>query len=193
MSSRICRRYAPQVPRYLSGTLSSAWVERFEAHLRRCALCQADLEAQRAVQHAVGQLPSVSEPPELTGQILGRIARFEAERVASQRLPVPAGMSALRLLSEQWALCWRWAAGAVLLLALYSLAQPAAWAQLMAGLQRDADALLLLLTMPGPDEISWGVWLLGAGVLLFVAMRVWRTDASEAWRRELSERLPQLW
>lgn len=192
MSAHTCQRYSTWIPLYRASTLELVDVQRLEAHLRRCALCRADLAAQDAVQLAVQTQPGVDAPPQLTERILGRIACYEAARPASRVAP-HVELRAFGRAPNRFVLAWRYSLVAAVLTVAYALLRPVAWATFMDAVARNLNDLMTILIAPGPDEISWGVWILGVGVLLFVVLRFWRADASVAWRRELSERLPQLW
>lgn len=193
MTQRTCQRYSVWVPLYLAGTLEPAEAQRLEAHLRRCALCRSDLVAQDAVQVAVHLLPGVADPPQLTERILGRIASYEASRPAPRTAQCPVPRAILRSAPSRTVLVWRYSVAAVVLTVAFALLRPVAWASFVSAVTRNLSDLMVLLLAPGPDEISWGVWILGVGVLAFILLRFWRTDASVTWRRELSQRLPQLW
>lgn len=192
MNARTCQRYTTWIPLYLAGALEPVDVERLEAHLRRCALCRADLAAQDAVQLAVQTQPGVEAPSQLTERILGRIACFEAARPMG-RAPRHIALGALGRAPNRMVLAWRYSLVAAVLTVAFALLRPVAWETFVTAVARNLNDLMMLLFAPGPDEISWGVWILGVGALLFIVLRFWRADASVAWRRELSERLPELW
>lgn len=67
--SRICNEVQAQLPRLVDGTLPG-WRRRLVAlHLRRCDLCRAELERQRAVAAGLEELGAVAAaadeaPPE---------------------------------------------------------------------------------------------------------------------------------
>jgi hypothetical protein len=75
---------------------------------------------------------------------------------------------------------------------MLALLQPGAFAAFTDTVSRHATNAYMLLMMPGPDSISWGIW--AGGVIVALALTVWfvRADGAAPWRRAISQRLPQL-
>ena len=181
-----CKQTTRWLQLYIDGQLDLRHLTRLESHLQGCAACRNDLLLFEAISASVTGEDLSPEPPELTALIMQRIAALEAQRSALAAAPIHP------VRREQ---PWRVAALALAVVAVASFAwlQPAAWAQLPATLTRSGQGVLQTLTGPGPDSISWGVWAVGMLVLVVLLMRFWHTDASEALRRSLSDRLPELW
>ncbi len=181
-----CKKAAYWLQLYIDGRLERSRLAHLEQHLTACDRCREELTLLEQIRDCAQESELVAEPTDLTERILDRVAAFEAHRArrAEEWLPgVP-----------QWALGWRSAVLAMLiLLALIVLAEPGALARVSDTLANHATSAYTLLLMPGPDSISWGIWV--GGVAAALALTVWfvRADASSAWRRAISQRLPQLW
>ncbi len=59
-----CRQLVELVTEYVEGSLSDDDRDRFDAHLARCAGCQAHVEQMRDTIAAVGRIPPDSLSPE---------------------------------------------------------------------------------------------------------------------------------
>ncbi len=181
-----CKRAAYWLQLYIDDRLERSRLAHLEQHLAACDHCREELALLEQIRDCAQESELVAEPANLTERILDRVAAFEARRAlrAQEWLPgVP-----------QWALGWRSAVVAMLiLLALVIVADPTAFATMSNSLTNHATSAYTLLLMPGPDSISWGIW--AGGIAAGLALAVWfaRADASSAWRRAISQRLPQLW
>ncbi len=177
-----CSRITPLLHLYVDGRLASSQFTTVEEHLSTCTSCRHDLQLLTAIADSLAADAAVEEPPQLTERILFRVADYEARRAVTPRASLQRREVAIR-------------AGIVALLALvaFALLRPGDWANLVRSVERSLPMVVATLTSPGPNSISWGVWMLGAAVVAVAVLRIWRTDASAAWRRELANRLPQLW
>lgn len=76
------------LPGYLTGTLSAAQVDAFEAHASECDLCAAMLEQQTRLPL---NLPTgIAPPPSVRSLVLNRISRSTAQRSRRWWLPIAA-------------------------------------------------------------------------------------------------------
>jgi anti-sigma factor RsiW len=187
MTRTTCARTGKLIHLYLDDRLSHAQALELQRHLGGCAACREELSALLNVRHAViatdGELDLAPEgaPEDLTGAIMRRIAAYETrkavERKALERRPefIPGFV-------PEW-VGWRSVVITVVLAILVITAlMPGGW-----------NAAISALLSPGPDQISWAVWLGGGLVTLLAVIWFVRADASSQWRRAISERLPQLW
>jgi hypothetical protein len=58
-------------------------VQPLQAHVRRCALCRAELEAARAVTAELESLPHFAPSPLFTERVMARVQLFEPTHVAA--------------------------------------------------------------------------------------------------------------
>jgi anti-sigma factor RsiW len=180
-----CKRAAYWLQLYIDGRLERTRLARLEQHLAICGACPQELALLEQIRDGARASELVAEPAELTERILYRIAAYEARHAARAEEWLPG--------VPRWAIGWRSAVVALLVFAALALLQPGAFATLSDTLSRHATNAYTLLMAPGPDAISWGVWV--GGLVAALLLTVWfaRADASSAWRRAISERLPQLW
>ena len=85
------------------------------------------------------------------------------------------------------------AVSVVLVALLVTALLPGGWGAVANTLAHQFDGVISALLSPGPDQVSWAVWLAGGLVTLMAVIWFMRADASSQWRRAISERLPQLW
>lgn len=184
-----CRKATYLIQLYLDGRLAPARHVHLEQHLASCAACRHELAVLQSIRGAAAEGELVPEPADLTALVMSRVAAYEARR-ALAAAPSPA---APPFGLPRWVIGWRGAVVAALMLLSIALLQPTAFGGLGATLTRDVSGAFNALLGPGPDSISWAVWLLGSIVAL--AFTVWfaRAEASSAWRRAIAQRLPQLW
>ncbi len=69
-----CRELVELVTEYLEGSLSRDDRHRFEAHLARCAGCQAHVEQMRHTIETVGLIPPDSLSPEAERELADAFA-----------------------------------------------------------------------------------------------------------------------
>jgi hypothetical protein len=67
------------------GTLSPGEKALALEHVRRCGECAADLEASRALMHALSSLPSFDPAPGFADAVMARVPVLAAEPVAVRR------------------------------------------------------------------------------------------------------------
>jgi len=65
---------------YISGALSPEERRHIEGHLAGCPLCARETDKLRGVWGMLGELPADRQAPDLTAEVLSRIARHEEER-----------------------------------------------------------------------------------------------------------------
>jgi anti-sigma factor RsiW len=171
---------------YIDGRLDSARHVRLERHLATCDACRQELALLSTIQACASEGELVAEPADLAEHVMHRVAAFEAGRALVAARELPFGI-------PRWVLGWRSALVALIGLIVLALLQPAAMASFSGQATRAASDAIQLLLSPGPDAISWGVWLLGAIVTLAITVWFVRADASSAVRRAIAQRLPQLW
>jgi anti-sigma factor RsiW len=187
MSRTPCARTGKLIQLYLDDRLSRAQALALQRHLSGCAACREELSALLNLRTAIvatdvePDLTPEGAPADLTETIMRRIAAYETrkavERKALERRPefIPDFV-------PEW-VGWRSVVVSVALLALVVTAlMPGGW-----------NAAIAALLSPGPDQISWAVWLGGGLVTLLAVIWFVRADASSQWRRAISERFPQLW
>jgi anti-sigma factor RsiW len=187
MSRTTCARTHKLIQLYVDERLSQKQAAELQRHLSGCAECREELSSLLSLRHAIVETdisPDITQagaPADLTDAIMRRIAAYETrkavERKALERRPefIPDFV-------PEW-VGWRSVVASVALLVLIVTALlPGGW-----------NGAISALLSPGPDQVSWAVWL-GGGLLTLLAV-IWfvRADASAAWRRAISERLPQLW
>jgi anti-sigma factor RsiW len=184
-----CTTSAKWLQLYIDGRLERARLARLEGHLAACEACRRELALLEQIRDCASERELVPEPADLTQRILYRIAAYEARRA----LPAEAGPLGSGVGIPRWVTSWRGAIAAVVILMALALLRPGAFASAMDTLSRQAASAYMLLLTPGPDSISWGVWVVAC--LATLALAVWfvRADASSTWRRAISQRLPQLW
>jgi anti-sigma factor RsiW len=186
-----CRKSAYLMQLYIDGRLAPARHVHLEQHLSSCAACRRELALLEVVRDAASAGELAPESPDLAPLIMRRVVAFEARRaLAADREHAPSGPP---LGLPRWAIGWRGAALALLMLLIVALLQPAAFGGIGGALTRDVSGAVQALLGPGPDAISWAVWALGSAVALAIAVWFARADASSGWRRAIAQRLPQLW
>ncbi len=84
------------IHRYLENDLDSSQARELERHLALCSGCRAALEERQVLMDAVGELPDVDIPPEMTAEIMSRIPAAR-EPSLSWLPPVLIGIPALVL------------------------------------------------------------------------------------------------
>jgi hypothetical protein len=187
-----CARAEKLTQLYLDARLSSAQVAELQRHLGGCAACRGELTALLRTRHAIigadaeFDLSPEGEPADLTDAIMRRIAVYETRKTLERRPEfIPDFV-------PEW-VGWRSVVVSVALVALLVMALLGGLGPVANTLAHQFDGVVSALLSPGPDQISWAVWL-GGGLLALIAV-VWfvRADASSQWRRAISERLPQLW
>ncbi len=180
-----CKKATYWLQLYIDGRMEPTRLPRLEQHLAGCDMCRQDLALLEQIRDGAHEGVLVAEPADLTERILYRVAAYEARRAARAQEWLPG--------IPRWAIGWRSGVVALLVLAALALLQPGALAALSDTLSRHANSAYMLLMMPGPDSISWGIW--AGGLVAALAFTIWfvRADASSAWRRAISQRLPQLW
>jgi anti-sigma factor RsiW len=183
---------------YLDGRLDVRRLGRLERHLTLCPECRRDLARLRLMQTALREERLVDEPARLHEHVMRRISAYEAQRASDAALARQrAARKAERKVERAQA--WRSVGMRRVLALMVALAALIAWAQvttptLLPGMAaRLGPNLLQLLVLPGPYEIAWSVWIVGAALALGACTWLARTDASEELRRALADRLPQLW
>lgn len=189
MTRRQCARTEKLIQLYVDDRLSQGQTVDLQRHLSECAACRAELGALVSLRGAIVETDMTPEmtpagapdAADLTEAIMRRVAVYEArkavERTALERRPefIPDFV-------PEW-FGWRSVVVSVALLALVVTAlMPGGW-----------NAAISALLSPGPDQLSWAVWLGGGLVALMAVVWFVRADASSEWRRAISERLPQLW
>jgi anti-sigma factor RsiW len=187
MSRTTCARTGKLIQLYLDDRLSQAQALELQRHLGGCAACREELSALVNVRHAMvaadvePDLTPEGAPADLTDAIMRRIAAYET-RKAVERKTQERRLEFIPDFVPEW-VGWRSVVISVALLALVITALlPGGW-----------NGVISALLSPGPDQISWAVWLGGGLVTLLAVIWFVRADASADWRRAISERLPQLW
>jgi anti-sigma factor RsiW len=200
MTRRQCARASAWIQLYLDDRLSQAQAEELQRHLGGCAACREELSALVSLRHAIVETdltPEMSseaapEPADLTDAIMRRIVAFEMrkaeERAALERQPV-----AVPDRIPTWVGPRSIAVSVVLVALLVTALLPGGWGAVANTLAHQFDGVISALLSPGPDQVSWAVWLAGGLVTLMAVIWFMRADASSQWRRAISERLPQLW
>jgi anti-sigma factor RsiW len=187
MSRTTCARTGKLIQLYLDDRLSQAQASELQRHLGGCAACREELSALLHVQAGIVatdvemDLTPEGAPTDLTDAIMRRIAAYET-RKAVERKTLERRPEFIPDFVPEW-VGWRSVVISVALLALVITALlPGGW-----------NSVIGALLSPGPDQISWAVWLGGGLVTLLAVVWFVRADASADWRRAISERLPQLW
>jgi anti-sigma factor RsiW len=181
-----CRKAAYWMQLYMDGRLAPARFARLEQHIATCAPCARELALMRSICEGASAGPLVAEPEGLSEAILRRVAAYEAQR----REQAASGWLAS---VPHWALSWRGALAAAILLLVLVILQPGPLYGLNPDVQRMAEDAIQLLLTPGPDSIVWAVWLAGLGAALAFSLWFARAEASSGWRRAIAQRWPQLW
>jgi len=192
MSRTTCGSTEKLIQLYLDDRLSQKQAEELQRHLSGCAACREELSALLSLRHAVVETdisPDITQagaPADLTDAIMRRIAAYETRKKLERRPEfIPDFV-------PEW-VGWRSVVVSVVLVALLVTALLGGLGSVANTLAHQFDGVISALLSPGPDQISWAVWL-GGGLLTLLAV-IWfvRADASSQWRRAISERLPQLW
>jgi len=112
-----CDKYSVEIFLYLEKSLSGRELEQFEAHLKECAQCRAQLAEERVLSTALKQArPLYSAPDSLRERLAGLAARHAPESRSGgiiQLLRLPEIANEFRGLG-QYAFTWK-AAAAILL------------------------------------------------------------------------------
>jgi anti-sigma factor RsiW len=187
MSRTTCARTAKLIQLYLDDRLSHAQALELQRHVGGCAACREELSALLNLRMAIvatdveSDLTPEGAPADLTDAIMRRIAVYET-RKAVERKTMERRPEFIPEFVPDW-VGWRSVLVSVALAALVIAALlPGGW-----------NGVIGALLSPGPDQISWAVWLGGGLVTLLAVIWFVRADASADWRRAISERLPQLW
>ena len=189
MSRTTCARTGKLIQLYLDDRLSQAQASELQRHLSGCAACREELSALLSLRHAIVETdvsPDLTQAPaDLTDAIMRRIAVYEARKTLARPEFIPDFV-------PEW-VGWRSVVASVALVALVVTALLGGLGPVANTVAHQFDGVVSALLSPGPDQVSWAVWL-GGGLLALLAV-IWfvRADASSQWRRAISERLPQLW
>jgi anti-sigma factor RsiW len=183
---------------YLDERLDARGALQLERHLAECAACRRDLARMRLAEPALREADPMARaqvPSELAGQIMRRVATYEAQRAAEL-----ARARTRRLAKRQaQAAFWRgpgWRLAAVIVALIVAVGM---WwrtypeSGLAGAAMRLGPDVLQWLATPGPEEIAWSVWIVGVALALGLGGWLARADASAEWRRALVERLPRVW
>ena len=192
MTRTTCARTGKLIQLYLDDRLSQTQALELQRHLGGCAACREELSALLNVRHAMietdGELDLAPEgaPEDLSDAIMRRIAVYETRKKLERRPEfIPDFV-------PEW-VGWRSIVVSVALVALLVTALLGGLGPVANTLAHQSDGVISALLSPGPDQISWAVWLGGGLVTLLAVIWFVRADASSQWRRAISERLPQLW
>jgi anti-sigma factor RsiW len=202
--TRTCASAQQLIHLYLDDRLNQKQAQALQRHLGGCAACREELSALLNVRSAIvstdmemGLTPErAPDPADLTEAIMRRVAAYEV-RKAEAEVEKRAELERRRDTLPDFVparVGWRSVGVSVVLVALLVTALlPGGWGAVATTLARDSSGVVGALLSPGPNQISWAVWL-GGGLITLMAV-VWfvRADASSQWRRAISERLPQLW
>ena len=190
-----CGRASNWLSLYVDGRLDVRRLPRLERHLLTCDECRRDLARLRVMQRTLREERLVDEPARLNERVMARISAYEAQR-ASEAAQARQRAAARKIARAQ---VWRGVGARRAIALAIALVAFTTWAQLttptlLPGIAaRLGPNVLQLLVSPGPDEIAWSVWIIGAALALAACAWLARTDASEELRRALADRLPQLW
>ncbi|HEX9069933.1 MAG TPA: zf-HC2 domain-containing protein [Ktedonobacterales bacterium] len=167
---------------YIDERLQDREVTALQGHLADCAVCRAELAGLLTIHESLRAPELAPEPDVLHDRITRRIANYEARRAlaASQarHRHEKSGLRRVGIAALLVAIMWT--------LSTLTVAKPAThW------LSSQADSAIALLLAPGPAQVAWVLWLVGA---LVVAAIAWasRAHSTEVWREDLIRRLPQL-
>lgn len=75
---RGCRQFGAEVAAFLDRELADRQASAFEAHLETCPDCRGALQAARALETSLGELPEITPGPQFEAQFWARLARAEA-------------------------------------------------------------------------------------------------------------------
>jgi anti-sigma factor RsiW len=187
-----------QMSLYLDGRLDANGLRQLERHLMSCAACRRDLARMRLPESVLRDsdlMAHSSLPDSFAERVMQRVEIYEAERKATQERKVRQKAARRRAQIVFWrGSGWRMIGAAIALVIAVAI-----WWRTYPenGIEGAVNHFwtdaLQLLTIPGPDEIAWSVWI--GGVALAVVACYWftRAEASAEWRRALAARLPQLW
>lgn len=195
-----CSQAQRWLQEYLDGRLDSSHLAALQRHLHGCPSCRSDLVMFEVLRDALSDdsleamvpapvaaslttsAPSPLVVPDLAPAVLQRIARADAERAAAK---------------ERSAALWRersWQGMvALLVIALAWLVLPGGGDGYNRGLNHALTSASAALLAPGPDSIAWLAWIVGVGLVLALLITALRAESATAWRRAVSQRLPQLW
>ncbi|MBF6590138.1 MAG: zf-HC2 domain-containing protein [Ktedonobacterales bacterium] len=180
-----CSQATERLQVYIDGRLDARQLAPLERHLQSCSRCRQHLVSFEVIRSALAtREEAVIEPPDLAPVIMRRIAALEAPRAAAL---APAATPGWR--ERTWQMVALVAALALAVLLL----PPGAQSNLTETVNRGLPGLLQALTAPGPDSVAWAAWAVGAFVVLLLAFRFARAEASASLRRSIAQRLPQLW
>jgi anti-sigma factor RsiW len=197
MSRTTCARTGKLIQLYLDDRLSQAQASELQQHLGGCVACREELSALVNVRHAIVETdisPDITQagtPEDLTDAVMRRIAAYET-RKAVERRTLERRPEFIPDFVPEW-VGWRSVVVSVALVALVVTALLGGLGAVANTLAHQFDGVISALLSPGPDQISWAVWLGGGLVALLAVVWFVRADASSQWRRAISERLPQLW
>jgi anti-sigma factor RsiW len=200
MTRRQCARVSAWIQLDLDDRLSQARAEELQRHLAGCAACREELSALLSLRHAIVETdltPAVAsagapDPADLTDAIMRRIVAFEAHK-AAERAALERWPQFIPDRSLAWVGPRSIAVSVVLVALLITALLPGGWGAVANTLAHNFDGVVSALLSPGPNQVSWAVWLAGGLVTLIAVVWFMRADASSEWRRAISERLPQLW
>jgi anti-sigma factor RsiW len=187
-----------QMNLYLDGRLGANGLRQLERHLMSCVACRRDLARMRLPESVLREsdpLAHSSLPDGFAERVMQRVEVYETERKAAQEQK--ARQKAFRRRAQ--AAFWRGSGWRMVGAAIALLVAVAIWWRtypengIEGAVSHFWTDVLQLLTIPGPEEIAWSVWIGGAALALVAFYWFARTEASAEWRRALVERLPQLW
>jgi anti-sigma factor RsiW len=187
-----------QMSLYVDGRLDANGLRQLERHLMSCAACRRDLARMRLPESVLRESDLMARSPlpdRFAEHVMQRVEIYEAERKAAQDWKARQKVARRRAQIAFWrGSGWRLIGAAIALV----IAVAIWWRTYPENGIEGAVAhfwadTLQLLTIPGPDEIAWSVWIGGAALALSVCYWLSRAEASAEWRRALAARLPQLW
>jgi anti-sigma factor RsiW len=175
-----CERVKTWFNLYVDARLGAERLAPLEAHLETCATCRQELAVLEAIAAGLAHDVPVVEPEWLTSRILARVAAYEAQR------------SAARTFTLRWSDTLLAALLASITTLLFVLLDPNLRASLPTTFSHSFPALSSLLATPGPGSIAWVAWFVWVAAGMGLALVLAGAEVRSAWRRSLSQRLPQL-
>jgi anti-sigma factor RsiW len=196
-----CARASTWIQLYLDDRLSQERAGELQRHLGACAACREELTALLSLRQSIIKTDltpdptpaGAPEPADLTDAIMRRIAAYEAHEAEERRVALERRPEFIPDFVPAWVGRRSIAVSVVLVALLVAALQPGGLGAVANTLAHQLDGAVSAMLTPGPDQLSWAVWLAGGVVTLVVVVWFMRADASSEWRRAISERLPQLW
>ncbi len=186
-----CSRAMHLLQFYIDRQLPLQQMRDLESHLSDCTTCRHELILLEAIDHALTNLESVKEPPDLTANIMRRVALTTKRAVEQARKKEPAFVL-LRLSLPELV--------AVVVLATMTtfgifIQQPAFSSLVSLATGHDGISLALLdgwklLLNVNSNTLMLFFWLIGTVIGVWITLMLAGSEMRNMWLKAMMDRLP---